>query len=536
MIVQAPNPPAIAGRKVGPWLVALVVVVPTFMEILDTSIANVALRYIAGGLSASVNDSDWVITSYLAANATILPITGWLSAYLGRRNYFLISIAVFTAASALCGMATSLEQLIFFRVVQGLAGGGLQPSSQGVLIDTFPPERQNVAMTVFAIAGLLAPVVGPTLGGYITVFYEWRWIFYINIPVGIAAFVACYFILEDPDYLKQQRATLLSKPFHFDYIGLGLLALVVACWEVLLSKGQEWDWYNDPSWRVQAMAITFVVGLVLLYRREMSIESPVVDFRPLFDRNFTSSSVIIFFAFSVLYGCTVTLPNLLQTLYGYDAYVSGLVMSPSGLGSVMMLLVSGTLLGKGVDARKLILVGLTLMAGSLYWMAQMNLEIAPSQVIWPRFVTFMGISLLFAPLNLSALSNIPKEMRGGAVGLYALLRNEGGSMGTSLSKIFEERREQFHLSRTGEFLDPLNPAVRSFANQGRAFFLRQTGDPPGSVQRTWQLLADARQHQAASLAFFDVFLLYAAISLALIPLVILMRRSVAAKGAHISAE
>jgi MFS transporter, DHA2 family, multidrug resistance protein len=527
---------AVSRPAINHWLVTAAVVVPTFMEILDTSIANVALRYIAGGLSASVNDSDWVITSYLAANATILPITGWLSAYLGRRNYFLISIAVFTIASGLCGMATSLEQLILFRVIQGLAGGGLQPSSQGVLIDTFPPDKQNVAMTVFAIAGLIAPVVGPTLGGYITVFYDWRWIFYINIPVGILALLACHAVLEDPDYLKQQRAAMLSKPLRFDYIGLGVLALVVSCWEVLLSKGQEWDWYNDPFWRVQTMAIIFVVGLFVLYIYEMSIENPVVNFRPLRDRTFTSSSIIIFLAFAVLYGCSITLPNLLQTLYGYDAYVSGLVMSPSGVASVVMLMVAGTLLGKGVDARWLILVGLLVMAGSLYWMTQMNLEIGPWQVVWPRVVTFVGISLLFAPLNVAAFANIPKEIRGGAVGLYALLRNEGGSLGTSLSRIFEQRREQFHLARVGEFLDPLNPAVKDFSDQGRAFFLQQTGDPAASAQMSSQLLADIRQQQASSLAFFDDFWLYGAISLALVPLVLLMRRSVAEKGAHISAE
>ena len=527
---------AAARDRINPWIVAAAVVVPTFMEILDTSIANVALRYIAGGLSASVNDSDWVITSYLAANATILPISGWLSTYLGRRNYFLISIAIFTVASALCGMATSLEQLIFFRVIQGLAGGGLQPCSQGVLIDKFPPEKQNVAMTLFAIAGLIAPVVGPTLGGYITVFYNWRWIFYINIPVGLLALVACSAVLEDPPYLKEQRAAMLRKPLRFDFIGLGLLALVVSCWEVLLSKGQEWDWYNDPDGRVQAMAIGFAVGLAILYRHEMRTANPVLNFRPLGDRSFLSCSIIIFFAFGVLYGCTVTLPNLLQTLYGYDAFVSGLVMSPSGIGSVLMLLVAGTLLGKGVDARRLVFVGLIVMAGSLYWMAQMTLDVGPTQLVWPRVVTFMGISLLFAPLNIAAFAEIPREMRVGAVGLYALLRNEGGSMGTSLSKTFEERREQFHLSRTGEFLDPLNPAVQEFSDQGRAFFLQQTGDPSASAQMTWQLLADARQRQAASLAFFDDFLLYGAISLAMVPLVLLMRRSVAAKGEHLLAE
>src|SRR5271165_5579255 len=223
---------------INPWIVALAVVIPTFMEVLDTTIANVALRYIAGGLSAAVNDAEWVLTSYLAANATILPISGWLSARLGRRNYFLMSIAVFTLASGLCGMATSLGQIILFRVIQGLAGGGLQPSSQGVLLDAFPPEKQGAAQTMFGIAALLAPVVGPTLGGYLTVVYDWRYIFNINIPVGALALVVCYFVVEDPDYLKKERAELLRRPMNFDYIGLGLLTLIMSSWEVMLSKGQ----------------------------------------------------------------------------------------------------------------------------------------------------------------------------------------------------------------------------------------------------------------------------------------------------------
>src|SRR5436190_3320620 len=240
-----------ARRAVNPWLVAAAVVVPTFMEVLDTTIANVALRYIAGGLSAAVVDAEWVITSYLAANAVVLPISGWLAAHLGRRNYFLLSIAVFTIASALCGMATSLEQIILFRVLQGLAGGGLQPSSQGVLLDAFPPEKQGAAQTMFGIAALLAPVVGPTLGGYLTVYYEWRWIFYINIPVGALALLVCYFVVDDPDYLKKQRAELRRRPLNFDYTGLGLLALAMASREIMLSKGQEWDCLSDPFGRIQ---------------------------------------------------------------------------------------------------------------------------------------------------------------------------------------------------------------------------------------------------------------------------------------------
>src|SRR4051794_13372509 len=240
-------------RTVNPWLVAAAVVVPTFMEVLDTTIANVALRYIAGGLSAANVDSEWVITSYLAANATILPISGWLSAHLGRRRYFLLSIAVFTIASGLCGIATSLGQLILFRVIQGVAGGGLQPSSQGVLLDSFPPEKQGSAMTMFGVAALLAPIVGPTLGGYLTVNYDWRWIFFINLPVGALGFLASYLLVDDPDYLQQERAELRRRPLNFDYIGLGLLTLIMSSWEVMLSKGQQWDWYNDPFWRVQTL-------------------------------------------------------------------------------------------------------------------------------------------------------------------------------------------------------------------------------------------------------------------------------------------
>ena len=529
-------PTAVSRVAINPWIIAAAVVVPTFMEVLDTTIANVALRYIAGGLSASVNDSEWVITSYLAANATILPISGWLSAYLGRRRYFLISIAIFTISSGLCGMATSLEQLILFRVMQGLAGGGLQPSSQAVLLDAFPPEKQSAAMTMFSIAALLAPVVGPTLGGYLTVYHNWRWIFYINLPIGALGLLACSAVLDDPDYLKRQRAEMLSRPLNFDYIGLGLLGLAVSCWEVLLSKGQEWDWLKDPFLRVQVLIVVFALSLVALVIRELRISHPVINLRPLAERSFATSGVIISCAFFVLYGVSTSLPGLLQTLYGYDAYVSGLVMSPSGIASVIMLLIAGTVLGRGVDARWLIVVGLCTMVGGNFWMSQMNLGISPWQVVWPRFVTLAGISLLFAPLSVAAFIYIPRELRGAAVGLYALLRNEGGSVGTSVAKTVMERRDQFHTSRIGEFLDPLNPAVNSFSEQVQTAFLRQTGDPVGSQQMTWQVLEGLRQQQAASLAYFDDFVMFAAISAALLLLVPLMKRSVAEKGAHIAAE
>ena len=526
----------IARSAVSPWLVAVAVVIPTFMEVLDTTIANVALRYIAGGLSAPENDSEWVITSYLAANAIILPISGWLAIRLGRRNYFLLSIAVFTLASALCGMATGLGMLIAARVLQGLAGGGLQPSSQAVLLDAFPPEKQGVAMTVFGVAALLAPVVGPTLGGYITDNYGWRWIFYLNVPIGALALAMCSAVVSDPEYLQAQRADLSRRHERFDTLGLTILSVTMVAWEVLLSKGQEWDWFGDPFWRVQTLAAVFVVGLFSLVVRETGIENPLINFRTVFDRNFRMCCIIIFCAFGVLYANTTILPGMLQSLFGYDATTSGLVLSPSGLFAIIMLFIVGALLTNGIDARYLLAAGLVTMAAGNYWMSRMNLGISPWQIVWPRVVLIAGLSMLFAPLNVAAFIYIPKELRGAAVGLLALLRNEGGSVGTSVGQIILERRQQFHTLRLNESLDPLNPVLRPFFDQGHAFFVQQSGDSVAARQLFLQALKNVRNQQALSLAYFDVFWVLAVVAIVLVLLVFLMRRSVAEKGAQISAE
>jgi MFS transporter, DHA2 family, multidrug resistance protein len=528
--------PARSQTGVNPWVVAAIVVVPTFMEVLDTTIAVVALRYIAGGLSATVVDGEWVITSYLAANAIILPITGWLSAYIGRRNYFLLSIAVFTLASGLCGMATSLGQLIFFRVVQGLAGGGLQPSSQGVLLDAFPVEKQGIAMTLFGLATLLAPVVGPTLGGWITDSYSWRWVFYINVPVGLLALAACYALLRDPDYLTKQRMELRKQPLRFDSLGLLLLVIVMVSWEVMLSKGQEWDWLGDPFWRVQTLAILFVVGLIVLIFWELRHPSPVVNFRPLRERNFAACCIIIFFAFAVLYAASTSLPGLLQSLFGYNALSAGLVMSPAGFAAVAVMPFVARALGRGTDARWLIAVGLLIMAAGNYWMSQMNLGISPGQVVWPRVILVLGLSICFAPANVAAYLYTPPMLRGAAIGLLSLLRNEGGSVGTSMAQTIQERRDQFHVLRLGEVLDSFNASVVSFLDQARGVFLQQTGDPFAAQQLATQTLENLRQQQASSLAYFDVFLLLAVVTVVLVPVLLLMKRSVAEKGAHIGHE
>jgi MFS transporter, DHA2 family, multidrug resistance protein len=530
------SPAAVRRPAINPWIVAIAVVIPTFMETLDTTIAQVALRYIAGGISAANVDSEWVLTSYLAANATILPISGWVSARLGRRNYFLLSIALFTIASGLCGMATSLWQIILFRMLQGLAGGGLQPSSQGALLDAFPPEKQGVAQTMFGVAALLGPVVGPTLGGYLTVQYNWRWIFYINVPIGIVALVMCYFVVQDPEYLQKERALLRRRPLNFDYIGLGLLALVMSCWEIVLSKGQEWDWLGDPFLRIQTLASGFVLGLGFLIFREMRTDNPIVNFRVLGERNLAAASIIIFCAYAVMYACGTSLPGLLQSVFGYDAYVSGLVQSPAGVFAILMMLAVVPVINWGADGRWLIAGGVVVMAAGCYWMALMNIYISPDIVIWPRVVTICGLSMLFAPLNVAAFKYTPQALRGAAVGLFALLRNEGGSAGTSMSQIIEERRLQFHVWRVGEFLDPLNLHVSTFMDQAGASSYQQTGDAAASQQMALQALGDLRQQQAVSLAWFDVFWVCAVLSLVLVFLVVLMRRSVAEKGAHTGAE
>jgi DHA2 family multidrug resistance protein len=528
--------PSTSRAATNPWAVAAIVVVPTFMEVLDTTIALVALRYIAGGLSATVDDGEWVITSYLAANAIILPITGWLSAHLGRRNYFLMSIAVFTLASALCGMATSLGQLILFRVIQGLAGGGLQPSSQSVLLDAFPREKQGTAMTLFGLAALLAPVIGPTLGGYLTDEYQWRWVFLINVPIGLIAFVGCYFLLRDPDYLVEERAELKRRPFHFDSIGLLLLVVVMVSWEVMLSKGQQWDWLSDPFWRVQTLATLFVVGLIGLVVWELRSPNPVVNFRPLAERNFGAACIIIFCAYAVLFGASTSLPGLLQSLFGYDALHAGLVMSPSGFFALLAMPIIGLMLGRKVDARWLIGTGLMLMAVSNYWMSRMNLDISPDQVVWPRVVLVLGLSIVFAPANVAAYLYTPMALRGAAVGLLSLLRNEGGSVGTSLAQTVQERRDQFHSLRLGESLDPFNPATQSFLDQAQATFLQQTGDPVAAQQLALQALENLREQQSSALSYFDVFWLLGVVALVLVPVVLVMKRSVAEKGAHIGVE
>ena len=371
-----------------------------------------------------------------------------------------------------------MPQLILFRVLQGLAGGGLQPSSQAVLLDSFPREKQGAAMTMFGVAALLGPIVGPTLGGWLVDTYNWRWIFYINLPVGVLGFLACYALLDDPAYLKEERAKLKKRPLELRRhrpgaarAGHGLVGSGAQQGAGVGLAGRSVLAGADAADPVRARA-----GRPALPGDD-GLPARSINFRVLGERNFAASCVIIFSAFAVLYAATVALPALLQTLFGYDAFVSGLVLSPAGFFSILMLVIVGALLGRGADARWLIAPGLVIMAAGSYWMALMNLQISPWQVVWPRVVMIVGLSLIFAPINVAAFLYTPKHLRGAAVGLLALLRNEGGSFGTSMGQTIQERREQFHLSRLGDSLGPLNPHVHSFLERGQALLHAADGRP-----------------------------------------------------------
>ena len=421
-------------------------------------------------------------------------------------------------------------------MLQGIAGGGLQPCTQGVLLDAFPKEKHGTAMTAYAIAILIAPIAGPTLGGWITDNYSWRWLFLINVPIGLLALAMCRAVLSDPPYLVAQRAESRRNPRRFDFVGLGLITIGLASLEVVLSKGQEWDWLGDPLFRVHWLLTGVVLGLSMAAWWELRVDSPVVDLRPLADRNFAASAIILFCAYGVLYGFSTTLPRMLMGPFGYDALNAGLVMSPSGIFALILLPVVGGLIGRGFDARRLVVAGTLLVAAGCFWMSQMNLFIGPDQIVWPRIVRGVGQSILFSPLNVVAYATLSPRLRGAATGLFALLRNEGGSIGTSMAKVMCERREQFHFQRLGDGLDPLNPNLGDSLGELRTTFLGLTGDPARANSMAWQLISDVRGQQAQSMAYFDCFWTCGVLATAIAPLVLLMKRPEAKTGANAVVE
>ncbi len=516
---------------VNPWFIALTVTIATFMEVLDTSIANVALPHIAGDLGASVDDANWVLTSYLVANAMIIPLSSWLSTALGRKHYYMGCVALFTLTSAFCGLATSLPMLIIWRIVQGIAGGGLQPVSQAILLDTFPAERRAAGMAVYGVAALTAPVLGPTLGGWITDNYSWRWIFYINIPAGLLSLFLNSLLVEDPDYLKRERISLLKRGLRIDYMGIGLIALGLGCLEVVLDKGQEWDWFGSQA--IILLAVLTVVGLLGGLIWELHHPQPFINLRLLRDRSFLVGCIIISSTYAVLYGSILLLPQMMQGLMRYDATNAGLVLSPAGFFSMIMMILSALILRLRVDARWLIGIGGGIMALGSYWLVLLNLQAGPLELVWPRVVQMAGAGLIFAPLAAASVLYLPKTEMNNASGLFNMLRNEGSSIGIGLSTAVLQRRLQLHSFRLTESLQPLSTATASALETTGRFFTQVTGDPALGQLMGLRAIRLVRDQQAYAQAFLDCFWVFTLIALAIVPLTFLMKRSVVEGEVHV---
>ncbi len=488
-----------------PWIVALTVTLATFMEVLDTSIANVALPHIAGNLSASVNESTWVLTSYLVANAIILPLSGWLSSLFGRKRFYMVCVALFTISSALSGLAPSLGWLVFFRVLQGLSGGGLQPTEQAILADAFPPAQFGMAMAIYGMAVVAAPILGPTLGGWITDNFSWRWIFFINIPIGMISLLMTSRLVQDPPSFKRLD---LTKGFKFDYIGLSLVALGLASLQIVLDKGQESDWFSSP-WIV-GLSVVAVLGLIGAVIWELNVDEPVVDLRLLADRNFAVAIVFMCILGAVFNGSNVLLPQFLQGLMGYTATAAGLALSPSGFVLMAMMPVAGMLVTK-FQPRWLIAAGFAFVGTSMLLTRGLTLGIDMRYVIWTRMIFSVGGPLLFIPINVAAYAFVPKGKNNSASGLINLARNMGASVGIAGLGTVLERRAQFHQSILVSHMTPYDGA---FTHALAA---------AGGTERSLAALYGLVQQQAALLSYADGFQILAFGTFAIIPFVLLLK-------------
>ncbi len=502
------------GTEVNPWLIAVAVMFGTFMVVLDTTVVNVSLPYIAGSLSVTVDEATWALTSYLAANAIILPMTGWLASFFGRKRLLTGAVIGFTTASFLCGLSVTLPMLVFFRVVQGLTGGVMQPLSQAVMLEAFAPEERGKAMGFWGLGIVVAPILGPVLGGYLTGHYSWRWVFYINIPVGVAALVMQELFIFDPPYLRRASS-------RIDWWGLSLLAVGVGALQVSLDKGQEVDWFAS-RW-LTALVVAAVVSLVALIARELTAEHPVVDLRVFKERTYATGVVLMTLLGFVLYGSLVLLPILLQTLMGYPPLAAGITLAPRGLGSFVAMPLVGLVTAK-VDPRKLLTAGFLLTSVTMFWYGRLDLQAGFADLFWPQFLQGMALGLLFVPLTTITMDAIPLAGMGNATSLFNLMRNVGGSVGIAVSATMLARHRQVHTQVLGSHVSLWNPVAVETFERLRAGFVARGADLLSAGDKARAALWGMVQRQAAILSFLDVFRFLGFLVLLLVPLVLLMRR------------
>jgi DHA2 family multidrug resistance protein len=506
---------------VNPWLIAISVMLATFMEVIDTSIASVALPHIAGSLSATTDEATWVLTSYLVANAIILPASGWFALRFGRKRFLISCIVIFTISSFLCGAATSLGMILIARAVQGAGGGALQPLSQAILLESFPPEKRGLAMAVFALGVVVAPVLGPTLGGWLTDQYSWRWAFYINIPIGVLAIFMLSRFVTDPPYIKD------AKPGRIDAIGLGLLAISLACLQIILDKGQEEDWFG-AVW-IRWMAFIMIATLAGFIVRELIIEAPLVRLKVFLDRNFALGCLLIALFGGVIYGVVTLLPLFYQTLLGYTAAAAGIAVSPRGIGAILIMPVIGVLTGR-LDNRWLIVTGFVVFGLTSVWMGRLTLDISPTTLLWPIVISGCGTGMVFVPLATISMGTLRNEQIGNASGLFNLMRNVGGGVGISMVNTLVARHQQIHRAELVQNLTPGNPAFQQTFDSLRGLMSQTTG-PVVADQKAYGLIQGTLEQQSATYSYVDVFRFLAVACFVCGFIVIFMKRVRAKKGA-----
>jgi MFS transporter, DHA2 family, multidrug resistance protein len=482
-----------------PWLIAVVVALAAFMEVLDTSIANVALPYMAGSLGASNDQSTWVLTSYLVSNAIVLPISGWMAVTFGRKRFFMVCLCIFTVSSLLCGIAPSLGLLLLFRVLQGAGGGGLQPMAQAILADTFPPEKRGLAFALYGITTIMAPTIGPTLGGWITFNYSWRWIFFINLPVGILALFLVYSVVEDPPYLKRLR----NAAVKLDYIGISFLILGVGALQVLLDKGQEDDWFGSPF--ITTLIIVSAVSLTALVIWEWYQKSPIIDVRMFKSFNFASSSLMMFVLGILLFSSLVMMPQYLQIYLGYTSQVAGLAISFGGIMLLIEMPIMGQLTTK-IQARNLIAFGWVCLALAMFYSTRrIDLDISFSSALWLRVAQVVGLGFLFVPVTLVAYVGIPTEKNNSISGIINFMRNMGSSVGTSIVTTMIARRSQYHQEILGGYASPGNPIFQNTINGFAQHLVKSGLSPHTAKMQAYARIYQAVQAQAGTLAYIDTF-------------------------------
>ena len=485
----------------------------TFMEVLDTTVVNVSIPHIAGNMASTNEEGTWVVTSYLVANAIILPISGWLARYMGRKRLLLTCVAGFTLTSLCCGLAASLPQLIFFRVLQGLTGGGLQPLAQAILLETFPKERHGHAMAAFGIGILLAPILGPTLGGWITDNYSWRWIFYLNLPVGVLSLFLMNRFVFDPHYIKHDGGKV-------DLWGIGFLALGIGSLQVVLDTGERKDWFSSQY--IRTFAVLCVAGLVALIIRELMTDHPVVDLRVLKNRSFAAGVFLMSMLGFVLYASLVLLPLYLQTLMGYPAYNSGLALSPRGIGALVFTPLAGHLTTK-TDPRRLLVVGLVLGSITMFDLSGLNLYAGFWDICWAQILQGMALSFLFIPLMTLSMARIAPEKMGNATSIYNLMRNIGGSVGIAIMTTFLARRTQVHHNHLVANVRSGDATTWKYLVGLQARFHAMGADSVTASRKALGAVYGLLQQHAAMLAFVEAFWVMGVMFLAMLPFVLLLR-------------